>query len=211
MLRSLSLRPLLRFVLPIVPLLFAGQASAYSLPAGHIDASTLVSAPHGSFGGVAFTRYEAMFEGTTSNNRPFRVPCQIIAPTTPAQGSGLMLFDWLVPSTIPTAVGQEQADARYTLTDEFLFGRGASYATVRCDPEAIGRQSPVVSTSRPWSDDLLDTSSEFILSAGDEFDIVVTYVNALRTDPVALQALGTIQRRAAFGYSAAGYGRAPNH
>ena len=54
------------------------------------------------------------------------------------------------------------------------------------------------------SDDLLDTSSEFIKSAGDEYDIVVDYVKALRTDPVALQVLGTINRRAAFGYSASG-------
>src|SRR5262249_22952454 len=54
-------------------------------------------------------------------------------------------------------------------------------------------------------DGLLDTSTEFITSAGDEFDIVVDYLRALRTDPVALQRLGTINRRAAFGYSAAGY------
>src|SRR5207249_2789967 len=59
-------------------------------------------------------------------------------------------------------------------------------------------------TYRPWSDGLLDTASEFITSAGDEYDIVVDYVRALRTDPVALQALGTINRRTAFGYSASG-------
>ena len=51
----------------------------------------------------------------------------------------------------------------------------------------------------------MDTSSEFISSPGDEFDIVVDYVKALRTDPVALQRLGHINRRAAFGYSASGY------
>ena len=55
------------------------------------------------------------------------------------------------------------------------------------------------------SDGLLDTSSEFITSPGDEFDIVVDYVKALRTDPIALQRLGTINRTAAFGYSASGY------
>jgi hypothetical protein len=133
------------------------------------------------------------------------VPCQIIAPVNAAQGSGLLLFDWLVASTIPTAVGQEQADARYTLTDEFLFGRGVAYATVRCDLAGIGQESTVSSPSRPWSDGQLDTSSEFITSAGDEFDIVVAYQNALRTDPIAVQVLGPIQRRAAFGYSASGY------
>ena len=173
--------------------------------AGRIDANTVIAIPHGTFNGVPYTQYEAMFAGVTSNGRPYRVPCQIVTPTNPQAGRGLLLFDWLVPSTISTAVGQEQADARYTLTDDFLFGRGISYATVRCDPAGLGKRSPVSDPSRPWSDGLLDTSSEFITSPGDEFDIVVDYVKALRTDATALQRLGTINRRAAFGYSASGY------
>src|SRR4051812_27957722 len=60
--------------------------------AGRIDASTLIMVPHGTFSGVKYTRYEAMFAGVTANNRPYRVPCQIIAPSTPGQGSGLLLF-----------------------------------------------------------------------------------------------------------------------
>ena len=191
--------------LTLVLLLAVASAPAQSTPSGHIDPNTWVSAPLGTFGAVAYVRYEAMFAGVTANNRPYRVPCQIIAPAQPAQGSGLLLFDWLVPSTITTAVGQEQADARYILTDEFLFGRGIAYATVRCQAEAIGHSSPVADPTRPWSDALLDTSSEFIVSAGDEFDIVVSYLAALRTDSLALQALGDVQRRAAFAYSAAGY------
>jgi hypothetical protein len=191
--------------LTLVPSLAVAFAPAQSTPQGHIDPNTWVSAPLGTFGNVAYVRYEAMFAGVTANNRPFRVPCQIIAPAQPAQGSGLLLFDWLVPSTIPTAVGQEQADARYILTDAFLFGRGIAYATVRCQTEAIGTSSPVADSTRPWSDALLDTSSEFIVSAGDEFDIVVSWLAALRTDQLALQALGDVQRRAAFAYSAAGY------
>jgi hypothetical protein len=180
-------------------------ASPHAHAAGQIDASTLVSVQHGTFAGVKFTRYEAMFAGVTPNNRPYRVPCQIISPANPQQGASLLVFDWLVPSTIPTAVGQEQADARYVMTDEFLFGLGISYATVRCSAEAIGTSSPVSDPTRPWSDDLLDTSTEFITSAGDEFDIVVDYLKALRNDPVALQLLGQINRRAAFGYSASGH------
>jgi hypothetical protein len=172
---------------------------------GRIDASTLVAASHGTFNGVQYKRYEAMFEGATSNGRPYRVPCQIIAPQNSNQGSGLLLFDWLVPSTIPTAVGQEQADARYTLTDDFLFGLSLTYATVRCDPAGIGRRSSIPDASRPWSDGLLNTSSEFITSAGDEFDIVVDFVKALKTDPVVAQLTGPINRTAAFGYSASGF------
>ena len=107
-----------------VALLAIAASASYSTADGHIVASTVVSAPHGAFGGVQYQRYEAMFEGVTSNRRPYRVPCQIIAPLNGGDGNGLLLFDWLVPSTIPTAVGQEQADARYTLTDEFLFNMG---------------------------------------------------------------------------------------
>ena len=173
--------------------------------AGRIDASTVIAVPHGTFSGLDYVRYEAMFDGVTPNGRAYRVPCQFIAPSDPLAGRHLLLFDWLVPSTIPTAVGQEQADARYTLTDDFLFGRGISYATLRSDPAALGKRSPVSDSSRPWSDGLLDTSSEFISSAGDEFDIVVDYVKALRTDQIALQRLGNIRRTAAFGYSASGY------
>lgn len=171
---------------------------------GHIDPTTLIAVPHGTFHGVQFVRYEAMFEGVASHHRPYRVPCQIIAPLHPCQGSGLLLFDWLVSSTIFTAVGQEQADARYTLTDEFLFGRGVSYATVRCDPLGLGMRSAVSAPARPWSDALLDTSSEFITSAGDEFQIVADYVRSLRTDPLAGLLLGQVERTAAFGYSASG-------
>lgn len=182
--------------------------AAVALPAsasGRIDPSTVIAIPHGTFGGVRYMRYEAMFEGVGSNRRPYRVPCQIIAPSSPGEGRGLLVFDWLVPSTIFTAVGQEQADARYTMTDDFLFGLGVSYATVRCDAAGIGKRSPFSDPYRPWSDGRLDTSSEFITSAGDEFDIVVDYLHALRTDPVALQLLGQIRRTAGFGYSASGY------
>jgi hypothetical protein len=193
-----------RTAFPIAALLLGATAHSQT-PAGRIDAGTWVTTPHGTFGGVPYTRHEAMFDGVTSNQREFRVPCQIIAPTVGGQGSGLLLFDWLVASTIPTAVGQEQADARYTLTDAFLFGRGVAYATVRCDAAGIGRRSPVADPFRPWSDGLLDTASERIVSPGDEFDIVVAFVHALRTDPLAVQLLGPVGRRAAFGYSASGH------
>ena len=117
----------------------AAGAASPSRAAGQIDASTLVQAPHGTFNGVEYVRYEAMFEGVTPNNRPYRVPCQIIAPADPSQGSGLLLFDWLVVSTAFTIVGQEQADARYTMRDAFMFGLGLSYATVRWRASQIGR------------------------------------------------------------------------
>jgi hypothetical protein len=51
-----------------------------SMAAGHIAASTMITIPHGTFRGVQYTQYEAMFEGVTPNHHPYRVPCQIVAP-----------------------------------------------------------------------------------------------------------------------------------
>src|ERR1700741_5385364 len=139
---SLPFRRILIFTVAMIAATTAGAPPACA--AGSIDAATVVTAPHGAFNGVKYARHEAMFQGVTSNNRPYRVPCQIIAPLNPGDGSGLLLFDWLGPATISTGAGQEQADARYTLTDAFLFGTGASYATVRCTKNGIGTESPIV-------------------------------------------------------------------
>ena len=123
--------PIIKILLHAAAAVVATAVASPCSAAGRIDASTLVSAPHGAFNGVNYVRYEAMFAGPTSNGRTYRVPCQVIAPSVPAQGSRLLLFDWLVRSTLTTAVGQEQADARYIMKDDFLFGLGLSYATVR--------------------------------------------------------------------------------
>src|SRR5262249_14394112 len=148
------------------------------------------------FNGVPYVRYEAMFEGVTPDQHAYRVPCQIIAPVVPEDGCGLVLFEWINRTGVFTAIGQDFPIGRVMLTDDFLFSCGSSYATVRCDPIAIGT---------PWSDGRLDTSTEFITSAGDEYDIVVDFVTALGTDSLAVELLGEIDRMAAFGYSASGW------
>lgn len=172
-----------------------GASAQTARAAGRIDPDTVVAVPHGVFNGVPYARYDAMFEGTSSHHRKYRVPCELVAPARPADGSGLVLFEWPNRTAVPI-IGQEFPFGRYILTDDFLFGRGASFATVRCDPIAIGA---------PWSDGSLDTSSESIKSAGDEYDIVVEFVQALGTDPVAVEVLGPIDRTAGIGYSQSGW------
>jgi hypothetical protein len=114
--------PVSNFLIRAAIVLITFDVASPSSAAGLIDAGTVIAVPHGTFSGVHYTRYEAMFAGVTPDNRPYRVPCQIIAPANPQQGAGLLLFDWLVESTIVTAVGQEQADTRYFLTDELQLG-----------------------------------------------------------------------------------------
>src|SRR5262245_7110232 len=139
------------FVAGVVAL---GITAPPALAAGRIDSDTVIVIPHGTFGGVKYVRYEAMFEGVTADRHPYRVPCQIIAPVEPEDGCGLLLFDW-INSTGVALGGAEIPLARYMMTDAFLFGGGLAYSTVRCDPIALGI---------PWSDGRLDTSTEFIQS-----------------------------------------------
>jgi hypothetical protein len=160
---------------------------------GRIDPGTLVTHSMGTFNGVPYVRSEAMFAGTTSSRHPYRVPCQVIAPAAGQPRSGLLLFDWLNRTTIFTAIGRELGFGRYVLGDALLFGQGAAYATVRCDPIGIGR---------PWSDGILDTSSEFIQWEADEFEIVADFARALRSDAATAALAGPVQRMASFGFSA---------
>ncbi|HJZ54550.1 MAG TPA: hypothetical protein VKE74_06305, partial [Gemmataceae bacterium] len=181
-----------RFLLAVAATVaaFAVQTSP-AHAAGAIDPRTVIAIPHGTFGGVKYVRYEAMFAGVTSDRHRYRVPCQIIAPQRPEDGCGLVVFDYLNTTAVEVG-GTEAPLARYMMTDDFLFGGAASYATVRCDAITVGV---------PWSDGRLDTSTEFITSAGDEFAIAADYAKALRVDPVAAELLGEIDRMAAFGYS----------
>jgi hypothetical protein len=182
------------FPLAVLAAAALGVTAPPARAAGRIDPDTVVAAPHGVFNGVSFVRYDAMFQGVSSARRPYRVPCQVIAPAAPADGRGLCVFDWLDSATVPLGLGTEAPFARYMMTDDFLFGGGAVYATIRCDAIAIGV---------PWFDDF-DASTEFIASPGDEYDIVADYVAALRVDPVAELLVGPINRTAAFGYSHSG-------
>lgn len=181
---------------PDRPATAAARPPAAPVP-GRIEAATLVTIPQGTYGGIAYQRYEAMFAGVTPRGDAYHVPCQLIAPAPGQSRSGLVLFDWL--NTAGVVLGLEGAGdfavARFFLTDEFLFSQGIGYAAVRCDPIALGL---------PWLGGDLNTSTESIESAGDEFDIVADFVKALETDPVARNLLGQIDRTAGFGYSRSG-------
>jgi hypothetical protein len=158
-------------------------------------ADTLTATPLGTFGGVAYTSYEAMFQGTASRNHPYRVPCQIIAPQSPGQVGRPLLFDWLNPTLIPTAVGRDFGLGRYSMTDAFLLCLGIVYATVRSDKEGIGR---------PWIEGTFNAAGESIREAGDEFEIVADFVGALSTDSLATRLAGPLTHKAGFGYSNSG-------
>jgi hypothetical protein len=160
-----------------------------------LDRETLVRAPLGRYGEIAYVRHEVMFEGTTSEGHRYRVPSEIITPAKIPQGCGMFLLDWLNRTAIFTALGREFGFGRFILSDELLFEQGIVYAAVRSDPIAIGK---------PWLDTTFDTASEFIQVEADEFEMIADFAAALQSDPLATEIVGPIRRKAAFGYSASG-------
>ena len=78
--------PIIKTLLHAAVAVMATAGASPSNAAGHIDPSTVIAVPHGTFSGVQFTRYEAMFDGVSSQGRPYRVPCQIITPLNPRAG-----------------------------------------------------------------------------------------------------------------------------
>src|SRR5262245_63866108 len=107
--------PLRQTAITAAAVLAVAVAAPSARGAGRIDPDTLIATSHGTFGGVKYVRYEAMFQGVTSDRHAYRVPCQIIAPRVPEDGSGLVLFDW-INTTAVQAGGTEAPLARYMMT-----------------------------------------------------------------------------------------------
>lgn len=95
------------------------------------------------FGGVQYARYEAMFAGLTSNKRQYRVPCLIIAPLRPGDGSGLLLFDWLVRSRLGGRADPETASpAEWKPFLRALFVAGINWCDGVTPPPGIWLGAP---------------------------------------------------------------------
>ena len=96
-------------------LLSPGLAAAQG---GIVDGSVTAS-DYGTFNGVAYTRYEGQFVGTTAGD--FSVPFEIVAPADAAQGNDVLILE-------PYHVMGRPLDMY--MTPEFVFERGFSYAAV---------------------------------------------------------------------------------
>jgi hypothetical protein len=166
---------------------------------GGIDPDTIVANDFGRFNGIDYVQYDAMFEGETSTNHPYRVPCQMIAPAPWEEGSGVLVFDWLNNSLIFFFFGPDGFQLpllRLGAGDDFLCSSGHAYAAIRSDPNVLGL---------PWLNPEFEATGEFIAVPADEFEIVRDFVGALTVDPVASDLVGSIERTTAFGYSESGY------
>lgn len=172
-----------------VPLLFMSALSLFAVPAiaGVLEVSG--EAPYGKFRGEDYVRYTGRFVGETAQGA-FRVPFEIVAPAKPRRGNGTVVIE--PPHFILGTPGRD-----VILGDELLFERRMSYATVGF---AV------------TGGNLLDPSATDLMIAGQpalpdafpfarDVEILARFSEALAHDPHALEILGQIRFRYAFGVS----------
>jgi hypothetical protein len=150
------------------------------------------SEPFGTFGDVQYVRYTGRFVGTTAPTGlgAYRMAFEIVAPANPALGNGTVLIE-------PPHSGFGSAGRDVVLGRDFVFGHGFSYATVGFGTFGLN---------------ILDPTATDLILAGQpvgnlgpdpvtDFDILVQFVNALESDPFAVGALGSIERKYGYGVS----------
>ena len=139
---------------------------------GGIDLDSVVSSSYGTFGGVAYTKYEGRFVGTTAGD--YSVPFEIVAPANPAQGNGIVILEPL------HLMGGAIAREAY-LTPEFLFTQGFSYAAIRWHPDEVN----------PFEG----------YSTADAVEILHNFAKALREDLATRDMVGNVSRLYGVGVS----------
>ena len=166
-------------------------ASSPASPVAQDRLGQPLATPLGTFGGIAYTQYDGIFEGQTSTGA-YRVPYRITAPTDPIRANRTVLVEPPHPcgglGTLNTFLRQD-----------FLFPRGFAHA-------GIGW-----STSS-WKDcplRILDPATPGVFIDGGfhehngrtDDEIITDFARALRVDPVAGKILGRVDRRYLTGYS----------
>lgn len=177
---------------PIHLILILAGVLDLAMPASAAVFTEHSSEPFGTFNGVEFVRHTGRFEGTTSLGA-YDVPFEIVAPADPGEGSGAVLFE--APNFSFGPLGRD-----IVLGRSLVFNRGLSYASVGWAGNGFS---------------VLNPSAAPIILAGEEvanpgvpnpdsphdFELIVQFVNALKSDPEALSILGGDRLFYSFGLS----------
>jgi hypothetical protein len=147
------------------------------------------SEPFGTFGGVQYVRYTGRFVGTTALG-DYRMAFEIVAPANPGLGNGTVLIE-------PPHSGFGPAGRDLVLGRDFVFGHGFSYATVGFGTFGLNILDPTATDLRLAGQPVANLGPDPVT----DFDILVQFVNALESDPFAVGALGSIERKYGYGVS----------
>ena len=163
--------------LAVEPNIAAPSFSSMGATGMFVDAEP--PAPFGKFGGQDYVRLTGRFVGTTAQGA-FRVPYEIVVPEHSGVGNGTVLIE-------PPHFGQLFAARDDYLGHEFLFGSGYRYASVGWSTFANSILDP--------------TATDVFIAGGQDDEIVVQFIHALKSDPAAKDILGPVERYYGYGFS----------
>jgi len=135
--------------------------------------------PFGRFSGQDYVKVTGRFEGTTGQGE-FRVPFEIVVPARSDRGNGTVLIE-------PPHFAQRFSARDDYLGQEFLFGRGYRWASVGWSTFAQSVLDP--------------TATDVVIPGGQDDEIVVRFVEALKHSDQGSELLGKARRFYGWGFS----------
>ena len=143
----------------------------------------------GTFAGVAYTQYDGFFVGRSSTGN-YRVPYRLSAPADPGSASRPVLVE---PPHF--ALGTLLRDD--WLGRRFLFERGFLHGAVGYSVATFGEDAPTNRILDPQARGVFIHGGRVLPGedAATDDEILVDFARALRTDKVARQLLGAVDRR----------------
>jgi len=135
--------------------------------------------PFGRFSGQDYVQITGRFEGTTAQGA-FRVPFEIVVPARAQSGNGTVLIE-------PPHFAQRFSGRDDYLGQQFLFGKGYRWASVGWSTFAQSVLDP--------------TATDVIIPNGQDDEIVVRFVEALKHSDQGSELLGKAHRFYGFGFS----------
>jgi hypothetical protein len=145
--------------------------------------------PYGTYKGIDYVRYTGRFVGQTAKGT-FRVPFEIVAPANPEKGNGSVVFE--PPHFVFGPFARDNV-----LGPEMLFERGFGYASVGFANQGLNLLDPTatdaVIAGIPAPVDALPFPRDV--------EILKQFAEALVDDPAAVEMLGRVERRYAYGLS----------
>lgn len=147
---------------------------------------------YGNFNGVEFARYTGRIEGETARGA-YDVPFEIVAAKNPAYGNGAVIVEpahWFFGPGAPDQI----------LGEQLLYGSGFSYAAVGWGHNGLNVLDPSAAPIIVAGAEVVDPG-EINLGSPADSEIVVQFVNELKSDPYAVAILGADLLWYSFGFS----------
>jgi len=170
----------------------AGPVTSNPGPRFTITASN----PAGTYNGIEYVEHECRFQGTRPDGVEYDMNCWLIAPSSVADSTGVVLLD--IFNSVNLEIFGELRVSFARLGKDFLLDNGFMYAGIRWDKTAIAadkRQSPERAP---------DVITPAAASKSIGYNILIDFSRALRSNRDIAAVMGEVDTLISYGYSQSG-------